>query len=76
MHEHNFVYNAEASEPGVYVTVCAGCGEAKATVLAKAPPLMPTEIPGVWDVRRPTWPPRRRTIGDPHDTGIFRKVID
>lgn len=76
MHQHNFVYNAKASTPGTFVTICSGCGEVKVNQLAKAPPLIPTEIPGVWDVPS-RFPPRRRPYPNPFDnSGMFRKVID
>lgn len=59
MHTCYFVYDREASTPGNYVAICRGCGAVRNTPMRAAPPLFPTELPGIWELER--WPGRRHT---------------
>ena len=72
-HEHNFVYSAAASGPGMVVTICAGCGEGRVTGAPATrpnprplprpdrdpvPPLVPRIDPDPWRKQRdPGRPP-------------------
>lgn len=48
-HVHNFQYSQDASTPGVYVTICSGCGDVKITELKRAPASIETVVDNVFE---------------------------